>query len=89
MLRRCVGLGMDDRVWNHSVFSKSRDRLMLANIDELFFSAIKNQGYAKQLMSRDQFSVDETLLEAYASMKSFKPKEDSGSDDNDKNFHGQ
>jgi transposase len=40
MFRWFVGLGMDDRVWNHSVFSKNRDRLMLGNIDELFFSAI-------------------------------------------------
>lgn len=53
-----VGLGMDDRVWNHSVFSKNRDRLMSGSIDELFFSAIKKQAYAKQLMSRDHFSVD-------------------------------
>jgi len=76
-----VGLGMDDRVWNHSVFSKNRDRLMLGNIDELLFDAIKKQAYAKKLMSRDHFSVDGTLLEACAPMKSFKPRYGSGNDD--------
>lgn len=90
MFRWFVGLGMDDRVWNHSVFSKNRDRLMSGSIDELFFSAIKKQAYAKQLMSRDHFSVDGTLLEACASMKSFKPKESSDDHDDDgENFHGQ
>lgn len=62
---------MDDHVWDHSVFSKNRDRLMSSNIDELFFLIIKKQAYVKQLMSRDHFSVDETLLEVCASMKSF------------------
>jgi len=89
MFRWFVGLGMDDRVWNHSVFSKNRDRLMLGNMDELFFDAIKKQAYAKKLMSRDHFSVDGTLLEACASMKSFKPRDGSGNDDSGENFHGQ
>ena len=64
MFRWFVGLGMDDSVWNHSVFSKNRDRLMRGNIDELFFEAIKKQAYARKLMSRE----DGTLLEACASM---------------------
>lgn len=89
MFRWFVGLAMDDRVWNHSVFSKNRDRLMLNNIDELFFDAIKKQAYAKQLMSRDHFSVDGTLLEACASMKSFKPKDGGDDDDSGENFHGE
>jgi len=89
MFRWFVGLSMDDRVWNHSVFSKNRDRLMLGNIDELFFDAIKKQAYAKKLMSRDHFSVDGTLLEACASMKSFKPRDGSGNEDDGENFHGQ
>lgn len=89
MFRWFVGLGMDDKVWNHSVFSKNRDRLMLNEIDELFFEAIKKQAYAKQLMSRDHFSVDGTLLEACASMKSFKPKDGDDNDDSGENFHGQ
>lgn len=88
LFRWFVGLGMDDAVWNHSVFSKNRDRLMASDIDELLFEAIKKQGYAKKLLSRDHFSVDGTLLDACASMKSFKPKD--GSDDDDsENFHGK
>src|SRR5690606_4935873 len=89
MFRWFVGLSMDDAVWNHSVFSKNRDRLMLNAIDELFFDAIKKQAYAKKLMSREHFSVDGTLLEACASMKSFKSKDGSDDDDSGENFHGQ
>jgi len=89
MFRWFVGLGMDDPVWNHSTFSKNRDRLMRHNIDELFFEAVKKQAYAKKLMSREHFTVDGTLLEACASLKSFKPKDGSGDDDDGQNFHGQ
>jgi len=89
LFRWFVGLGIDEQVWNHSVFSKNRDRLMTYDIDELLFEAIKKQGYAKKLLSRDHFSVDGTLIEACASLKSFKPKDgDDDSDDGD-NFHGQ
>lgn len=88
LFRWFVGLRMDDPVWNYSVFSKNRDRLMSFGIDELLFEAIKKQGYAKKLLSRDHFSVDGTLLEACASLKSYRPKD--GSDDDDgENFHGQ
>ena len=89
MFRWFVGLSMDDSVWNHSVFSKNRDRLMRHNVDELFFEAVKKQAYAKKLMSREHFTVDGTLLEACASLKSFKPKDGSGDDDDGQNFHGQ
>ena len=95
MFRWFVGLGMDDAVWNHSTFSKNRDRLMASNIDELLFDAIKQQAAAKQLLSRDHFTVDGTLLEASASIKSFKPKDRSpdepGDDDHNQgvNFHGE
>jgi transposase len=89
LFRWFVGLGMDDAVWNHSVFSKNRDRLMASNVDELLFEAIKKQAYAKKLLSRDHFTVDGSLIEACASMKSFKPKDGSGDDDDGENFHGQ
>lgn len=91
LFRWFVGLGMDDRVWNHSVFSKNRDRLMSVGVDELLFEAINKQAYAKQLLSRDHFTVDGTLLEACASLKSFKPKRSDGDDDDGdgENFHGQ
>ncbi len=88
LFRWFVGLGIDEPVWNHSVFSKNRDRLMASNVDEELFEAIKKQAYAKKLMSRDHFSVDGTLIEACASLKSFRPKDDSGDDDGE-NFHGQ
>lgn len=89
LFRWFVGLGMDDSVWNHSVFSKNRDRLMRFDVDEQLFEAIKKQGYAKKLLSRDHFSVDGTLLEACASLKSFRPKDGGDDDDNGENFHGQ
>lgn len=88
MFRWFVGLGMDDKVWHPTEFTKNRDRIMEGHVDELFFDAIKKQAYARKLMSRDHFSVDGTLLDACASMKSFKPK-DSPDDDNNENFHGQ
>lgn len=88
MFRWFVGLQMDDPVWNHSVFSKNRDRLLMHEIDELFFEAVKKQAKAKRLISREHFSVDGTLLDACASIKSFKPKDNSG-DDDDESFHGQ
>ncbi len=89
LFRWFVGLGMDDKVWNHSVFSKNRDRLLEYGVDELLFEAIKSQAYANKLLSRDHFSVDGTLIEACASMKSYKPKDGSGDDDDGENFHGQ
>jgi transposase len=89
MFRWFVGLGMDDTVWNHSVFSKNRDRLMGYDVDELLFEAIKKQAYARKLLSRDHFTVDGTLIEACASLKSFKPRDGSGDDDDGENFHGQ
>lgn len=89
LFRWFVGLGIDDTVWNHSVFSKNRDRLMGYGVDELLFEAINKQAYANKLLSRDHFTVDGTLIEACASMKSFKPKDGSGDDDDGENFHGQ
>ena len=95
MFRWFVGLGMDDRVWDHSTFSKNRDRLMASEIDELLFEAIKKQAYSKRLLSRDHFTVDGTLLEASASLKSFKHKDKSkqeppaGGGGREVDFHGQ
>ena len=95
LFRWFVGLGIDDNVWNHSTFSKNRDRLLSIHVDELFFEAIKGQAYSHQLLSREHFSVDGTLLDACAGIKSFKPKsatgESNGNDDDhqDGNFHGK
>jgi len=81
LFRWFVGLGIDDPVWNHSTFTKNRDRLLCTEIAQRLFDEIKNQAYAKRLLSRDHFSVDGTLIDASASMKSFVPKEQSSSDD--------
>ena len=94
MFRWFVGLSMDDPMWNHSTFSKNRERLMASQIDELLFDAIKKQAYAKQLLSRDHFTVDGTLLEASASLKSFKPKDRPKDDtptggNREVDFHGE
>ncbi|MDZ7781971.1 MAG: IS5 family transposase [Halioglobus sp.] len=94
MFRWFVGLGMDDRVWDHSTFSKNRDRLMASEVDVLLFEAIRKQAYAKQLLSRDHFTVDGTLLEASASLKSFRPKGETKDEPptgggRDVDFHGQ
>lgn len=94
LFRWFVGLGMDDPVWNHSTFSKNRDRLLSIHVDELFFDAIKQQASSHQLLSREHFTIDGTLLDACAGIKSFKPKDeydDEGGDDNNRgiDFHGK
>lgn len=76
LYRWFVGLSMDDTVWNHSTFSKNRDRLLLHDVADRFFVAIRDQAAANKLLSRDHFTVDGTLIEASASLKSFRPKED-------------
>ena len=74
LFRWFVGLGIDDAVWDHSVFSKNRDRLLEGEIAAKFLAAVLTQPNVKRLLSTDHFSVDGTLVEAWASMKSFKPK---------------
>jgi transposase len=78
LFRWFVGIGVDDAAWNHSVFSKNRDRLLEGDIAVKFLSAILAQSKVKRLLSTDHFSVDGTLIEAWASMKSVKPKDGSG-----------
>ena len=86
LFRWFVGLGMDDAVWNHAVFSKNRDRLLNSEVAQQFFAEVNRQ--AKPLMSDEHFTVDGTLLQAWASQKSFRPKDGSGSADG-ANFHGE
>ena len=86
LFRWFVGLGMDDAVWNHAVFSKNRDRLLNQEVAQRFFSEVKQ--LAKRFMSDEHFTVDGTLIQAWAGQKSFRKKD--GSDDGDgSNFHGQ
>ena len=79
LFRWFVGLAIDDAVWDHSVFSKNRDRLLEHEVVEAFFTQVMQLADAKGLLSKEHFSVDGTLIQAWASHKSFKPKD--GSDD--------
>lgn len=94
LFRWFVGLGVDDPAWDHSTFSKNRDRLLQGKIAEKFLRAILAQPKVKRLLSSDHFSVDGTLIEAWASIKSFRRKD--GSDDDggpgrnaERDFHGE
>jgi transposase len=87
LFRWFVGLGMDDTVWNHAVFSKNRDRLLTSEVAQQFFAEVNTQ--AKRFMSDEHFTVDGTLIQAWASQKSFRKKDDSDDDNhNSSNFHG-
>ena len=72
LFRWFVGLSMDDEVWDHSTFSKNRERLLDAEIIGKFFVKIREQAREKGLLSDEHFTVDGTLIEAWASQKSFK-----------------
>ncbi len=74
LFRWFVGLGVDDPAWDHSTFSKNRDRLLEGDIAAKFLAAVLVQPRIKRLLSSEHFSVDGTLIEAWASMKSFRPK---------------
>lgn len=78
LFRWFVGLGIDDPVWDHSVFSKNRDRLLTSEIAQEFLAALLADPKVKRLLSYEHFSVDGTLLKAWASLKSFRPKDGSG-----------
>jgi len=96
LFRWFVGLGVDDPVWDHSTFSKNRDRLLSGDIAVKFLNAILEQPRVKRLLSTDHFSVDGTLIQAWASMKSFKPKDgadeppsEGGGRNKEADFHGE
>src|ERR1700693_4367871 len=78
LFRWFVGLGIDDAVWDHAVFSKNRDRLLTSEVAQQFFAAVLEQ--AKGFMSDDHFTVDGTLIQAWASHKSFRRKDSSDGD---------
>jgi transposase len=94
LFRWFVGLGIDDPVWDASSFTKNRDRLLAGEIAAKFLAAVLAQKKVKALLSSEHFSVDGTLLEAWASTKSFRPKDGSspppGAGRNgEQDFHGQ
>src|SRR5438874_13181123 len=74
LLRWFVGLEMDDRVWDVTVFTKNRERLMAGEISPKFLQAVLRQ--AGELLSDEHFTVDGTLIEAWASRRSFEKKAD-------------
>jgi transposase len=80
LFRWFVGLGMDEPIWDHSTFSKNRDRLLEGDIADALFQAVLTEAEAHRLLSNEHFTVDGTLLEAWASHKSFRPKETAGKD---------
>jgi len=79
LFRWFVGVGVDDPVWDHSSFSKNRDRLLEGEIAAKFLAAVLSQPRVRRLLSSEHFSVDGTLIEAWASIKSIKPKDRPGS----------
>lgn len=78
LFRWFVGLSIDDAIWDHSVFSKNRDRLLEADVAREFLSILLSLPKVRRLLSSKHFSVDGTLIDAWASMKSFQPKDGSG-----------
>jgi transposase len=78
LFRWFVGFGVDDPVWDVTVFTKNRDRLLEGEIAAKFFAAVLTRPELEPLLSDEHFSVDGTLIQAWASMKSFRPKDGSG-----------
>lgn len=95
LFRWFVGLSMDDVVWDHSTFTKNRDRFLESDLAGAFFSGVISQAEEAGLLSDEHFTVDGTLIDAWASMKSFRPKEvgndsSSGGGHNESvDFHGE
>ncbi len=83
MFRWFVGLNADDEVWDATVFTKNRDRLLEADVAKEFLSRVVEQAQTKGLTSDEHFTVDGTLLEAWAGAKSFQPKEGKSSPPSD------
>jgi transposase len=94
LFRWFVGLGVDDPVWDATSFTKNRDRLLEGDVALKFLAGVLAQRQVKVLLSTEHFSVDGTLLEAWASTKSFRPKDGSGPPpdagrNGEQDFHGQ
>ncbi|MGY4485443.1 transposase [Bradyrhizobium sp. LM3.2] len=89
LYRWFVGLSPDDPVWDPTTFTKNRERLQNGDVFTKFMTRLLNHSQVQPLLSDEHFSVDGTLIEAWASQKSFRPKDGSGDDDDGANFHGQ
>jgi transposase len=94
LFRWFVGLSVDAEVWDETVFTKNRERLIEGDVARKLMAAVLSQAAVKALLSDDHFSVDGTLIEARASMKSFRPKDGSGEPpasgrNSERDFHGE
>jgi len=92
LFRWFVGLEMDDPVWDATVFSKNRERLLEGDVAEAFFQAVVAQAREAGLLSDEHFTVDGTLIEAWAGQKSFRPKDEDrgdGAAPSERDFHGE
>src|SRR5580765_8367864 len=75
LFRWFVGLAMDDRIWDATVFTKNRERLLRGDIAQAFFERVRAQAEQRGLLSDEHFTVDGTLIDAWASLKSFQRKD--------------
>jgi transposase len=95
LFRWFVGMNIDDPVWDVTVFTKNRERLLAADVAKTLFAEVLAQARSRDLLSSEHFTVDGTLIEAWASHKSFKPKEGADHQPPDDpgnptvNFHGE
>ena len=94
LFRWFVGLGIDDPVWHPTAFTTNRDRLLEGEVAARFLAAVLDHARVRQLLSREHFSVDGTLIQAWASMKSFRPKDGAdeppgGGRNGERDFHGE
>ena len=94
LYRWFIGLGMDEPVWDPTVFTKNRDRLLKSDVASAFFDAVLDDARAAGLLSDEHFTVDGTMLEAWASLKSFQKKDEPPPPPDDPgnptvNFHGE
>ena len=95
LFRWFVGMNIDDPVWDVTVFTKNRERLLAAEVAKTLFVEVLEQARGRDLLSTEHFTVDGTLIEAWASHKSFKPKEGAGQQPPDDpgnptvDFHGE
>jgi transposase len=94
LFRWFVGLNLDEEVWDTTVFTKNRDRLLEADVAKLFLAEVVELARAKGMVSDEHFTVDGTLLEAWASLKSFQRKDGKNPPSDDPgnptvNFHGE
>ena len=78
LFRWFVGLGVNEEVWDPTTFTQNRDRFLSGNVAEVFFASVVSQAERAGLLSDEHFTVDGTLIEAWASMKSVRPKDGSG-----------